>query len=98
MDLLRVLQFVVWTCITVPPNFRWQGWLEKRFPAYHEESGEMSGFGEKGVLPLSEVGIGSLEGEGVSFFFLSILKNLSLQKREEDVLLIIHLSVGGNPK
>jgi hypothetical protein len=32
-----VLHFVIWTCITVPPNFRWQQWLERRFPTYYEE-------------------------------------------------------------
>jgi hypothetical protein len=36
VDLWRVAQFVIWTAISVPPNFRWQQFLERRFPAYYE--------------------------------------------------------------
>jgi thiamine kinase-like enzyme len=36
IDIWRVLQFVIWTLLTVPPNFRWQQFLERRFPAYYD--------------------------------------------------------------
>ena len=37
LDPIRVLYFAIWTFISVPPNFRWQQFLERRFPAYYPE-------------------------------------------------------------
>lgn len=36
IDVWRVLQFVTWTLLSVPPHFRWQQFLERKFPAYYE--------------------------------------------------------------
>jgi hypothetical protein len=36
IDAWRVLQFVIWTLLSVPPNFRWQQFLERKFPAYYD--------------------------------------------------------------
>jgi len=36
VDVFRVLQFVTWTLLSVPPHFRWQQYLERTFPAYYE--------------------------------------------------------------
>ena len=59
IDKLRVLQFVIWTLISVPPNFRWQQFLERRFPAFYADPVVGLGAKEKG-LPLLEVGEVSL--------------------------------------
>lgn len=67
VDGWKVVQFVVWTCITVPLNFRWQAWLERRWPAFYPEwegEGEKEGRGVElgrggggGRLPVVEVGV-----------------------------------------
>lgn len=55
--------------MSVPPNFRWQVWLERRFPGYVVEDGRrVGGKGEKG-LPVVEVGSGG-EVSFVLFFAL----------------------------
>jgi hypothetical protein len=52
IDKVRVLQFVIWTIMSVPPNFKWQQALERRFPAWQvEEVGE-----KEKVLPVVENG------------------------------------------
>ncbi|KAI1140696.1 hypothetical protein F5Y05DRAFT_282656 [Hypoxylon sp. FL0543] len=35
IDWVPVFQFVVFTLVSVPPNFLWQEFLESSFPAYH---------------------------------------------------------------
>ncbi|KAK2047836.1 Mpv17/PMP22 family protein [Colletotrichum somersetense] len=35
IDWVPVFQFVLYTIISTPPNFMWQGFLEETFPAYH---------------------------------------------------------------
>lgn len=56
IDKVRVLQFVIWTILSVPPNFKWQQALERRFPAWQvEEVGE-----KEKVLPVVENGEVSL--------------------------------------
>ncbi|OLN85747.1 PXMP2/4 family protein 3-like protein 1 [Colletotrichum chlorophyti] len=35
IDWVPVFQFVIFTLISTPPNFLWQGFLEESFPAYH---------------------------------------------------------------
>jgi len=52
IDKVRVLQFVIWTLMSVPPNFKWQQALERRFPAYYVEGVEEK---EK-ILPVLESG------------------------------------------
>ncbi|KAJ6445162.1 SET domain-containingprotein [Purpureocillium lavendulum] len=37
-DLLQLLRFLVLTLLTAPPNYVWQQFLEKRFPAYPVDS------------------------------------------------------------
>ncbi|KZL83595.1 mpv17 pmp22 family protein [Colletotrichum incanum] len=35
IDWVPVFQFIIYTIISTPPNFMWQGFLEETFPAYH---------------------------------------------------------------
>ncbi|CCF43923.1 hypothetical protein CH063_13486, partial [Colletotrichum higginsianum] len=34
IDWVPVFQFVIYTIVSTPPNFMWQGFLEETFPAY----------------------------------------------------------------
>lgn len=53
LDVRRVMHFVIWTCITVPPNFRFQQWLERRFPAYVVEERRKSIADDDGAVSLT---------------------------------------------
>ncbi|OHE96611.1 Mpv17/PMP22 family protein [Colletotrichum orchidophilum] len=35
IDWVPVFQFIIFTILSTPPNFLWQGFLEESFPAYH---------------------------------------------------------------
>ncbi|MCJ1353319.1 MAG: hypothetical protein MMC33_003304 [Icmadophila ericetorum] len=34
LDFTPILRFLIFCLVTTPPNFLWQGYLERRFPAY----------------------------------------------------------------
>jgi hypothetical protein len=38
-DFVQLLRFVALSCITTPPNYRWQEYLEHTFPAYQVKTG-----------------------------------------------------------
>ncbi|KAI1344157.1 hypothetical protein F5Y15DRAFT_104281 [Xylariaceae sp. FL0016] len=61
-DLAQFLRFVTLTFICTPPNFIWQGWLERTFPAYERKVAPANGRDvEKQLSESSEVGGSSSE-------------------------------------
>jgi len=55
LDPFELIRFIVVTLITCPPNFHWQQWLERTFPAYTSPTSHnaMGPAGEGGI-PLDE--------------------------------------------
>jgi hypothetical protein len=51
LDPLELLRFIIVTLLTCPPNFHWQQFLERTFPAYHTYP---SIHNEKEGIPLDE--------------------------------------------
>ena len=63
LDLLQLLRFVTLTFITAPPNYLWQGLLERTFPAYLSHSQVEERKKEDDDVELKGAGEGVIEGD-----------------------------------
>lgn len=63
LDLLQMLRFVTLTFITAPPNYLWQGLLEKTFPAYLTHAQVEERKKEDDDVELKGAGEGVIEGD-----------------------------------
>lgn len=63
IDFLQILRFVTLTFITAPPNYMWQGLLERTFPAYLSPQQVEDRKKEDDDIELKGAGEGLIEGD-----------------------------------
>ncbi|KAM5349445.1 hypothetical protein ACJ41O_005950 [Fusarium nematophilum] len=55
LDLLQLLRFVTLTLITAPPNYHWQQFLERTFPAYPSGHPQQERLGDIEIKPAEDI-------------------------------------------